>query len=56
MNVVVVVQGNSDLSQIVCALGAPCGFARRLHRWQQKRDQNANNRNYHEELYQGEAT
>ncbi len=50
VRIVVVVQSQTNLFEIVCALASPRRFARRLNRWQQKRNQNANNRNHPETL------
>jgi hypothetical protein len=47
--------GEGKLLQIVPALGLPGGLAGRLHRRQQKRDQDADDRNDHQQLDQGKT-
>jgi hypothetical protein len=56
MLIVVHVQGQADLLQVVCTLSAPCRFPGRLHRRQQQRDQNADDRDDHKQLNQRKAT
>jgi hypothetical protein len=48
MHVAMVLQCDSDLSQIVCARGSPRSFAVRLHRRKQQRRENADDRNDHQ--------
>lgn len=55
MGVHVVVQGQADLLQVVCALGTPSGLARGLDCRQEQGDQDANDGNDHQKLHQGEA-
>jgi hypothetical protein len=47
---VVIVKRQSDLLQVVGALGSPGGFAGRLHRGKQQGDQNADNRDDDQQL------
>jgi hypothetical protein len=52
MGVVIVVAGQRKLLEVVDALGAPGRFAGRLHGWQQQRDQDADDRDYDQQLNQ----
>ena len=46
-----IVQGQSDLPEIVAALASSRRLARRLHRRQQQRNQNADDRDDHQQLH-----
>ena len=48
-------KGGGDLPEIVFALGLAGRFARRLDRRQEQRDQQANNRDHHQQLNQRES-
>ncbi len=50
IDVVIVVHRQANLLQVVAALHSPRRFARRLHRWQQQGDQNADDGNNNQEL------
>jgi hypothetical protein len=47
-----VVKGQANLFQVIGALHAPRRFPSRLHCWQQESDQDANDRNHHQQLNQ----
>jgi len=49
-------RGEGQLVQVARALIAACLLARRLHRWNQKRDQPANDRDDDQQLDQGERS
>jgi hypothetical protein len=55
MNKGVIVKRESTLLQIIDALSLARGFPRRLHGWQQQRDQNRNNENRDQHFDQGES-
>jgi hypothetical protein len=44
------VHRQADLLEIIAALHAPCGLARRLHGREQERDQDADDRDDHKQL------
>jgi len=50
-SVMKVMQSQDKLLQFVNALGAPRGRPRRLHRWKQQRNKNANNCNDNEQFH-----
>jgi len=50
------VQRQTDLLEIIAALQPSRRLARRLHRWKQQRNQNADDRDHHEQLHQCEGT
>jgi hypothetical protein len=52
----IVVQGNSDLLQVVGALGAPCRLAGRLDGGQKQGDQDGDDGNDHQQFNQSERT
>ena len=52
---VIIVQRQPDLLQVVGALHPPRGVARRLHRGQEQRDQDPDDRHDRQQLDQGEA-
>ena len=52
---VVVVQSETDLLEVVRALGATGGLAGRLHRRKQERDEHGNDGDDHQQLDQREA-
>ena len=56
VRVVVVVHPQANLLEIVGALAPSGRFACRLHRRQQQRDQDPNDRNDHQELDQGKTS
>jgi hypothetical protein len=49
-------RGQSYLAKVVLALAAASRFACRLHRGQQKRHQNADDGNYHQQLNERKAS
>jgi hypothetical protein len=51
----VIVERQTDLLEVVAALHSPGRLARRLHGRQQHRDQDADDRDDHEELNQRKA-
>jgi hypothetical protein len=55
-SVVVAQDAEPYLLEIVLAVGSPGRLAGRLHRWQEKADESADDRNDDQELYKGEAT
>jgi hypothetical protein len=55
VRVVVVVQRQPELFEIVAALGTPSRFASRLHGGEQKRDQNTDDGNNHQQFHQGKT-
>ena len=52
MRRVVIVHGNADLPEFVGALGPASRLSGRLHRRQQQRDQDADDRDHHQQLNQ----
>ena len=56
MNIVVVVQSDSNLLQMVSALRPASGFPSLLHGGKQQRHQNSNDGDHNEQLDQGEGT
>jgi hypothetical protein len=52
VRVVKLVQGQADLLEIVLALRAATRLPRSLHRRQQERDENANDRDHHQQLHE----
>ena len=55
MRVMKKVQREAQLPEVIFALQHPRRLAGRLHRRQQQRDQNANDRDHHQQLNQCEA-
>jgi hypothetical protein len=47
--------GQPNLLQVILALHATCGFARRLYGWQQQAHQNSDNRDHHQKFHQSET-
>jgi hypothetical protein len=45
MRAIEIMQTNANLLQVVHTRSAACGFTSLLHRWQQKPNQDSNNRN-----------
>ena len=56
VGLMVVVQPQADLLEVVDALRASRRFASGLHRWQQKRDQDSDDGDDHQEFDQSEAS
>ena len=56
MDVVIVVQRQTDLLEVVLALRASSRLARLLHSRQQNRDQNRDNENHDQQFDEGEST
>jgi len=56
VHVMVVVLCEGDLFHVVPALGPACCLARRLYGWKQQGNQDANDRNDHEQLDQRESS
>ena len=54
--IVIMVQGDSPLTLVACALGSPGRFARRLDGWQEKADQDADDRDDNEKFDESEGT
>jgi hypothetical protein len=52
----VVVQGQGELLQMIDALAPPGGFSGGLHRGQQQRDQNPDNRDHDQQFHQGKTS
>jgi hypothetical protein len=48
---VVALNGDTELAEIVLTLSTPGRLARRLNRRQEHRDEDANDRDHHEELH-----
>ena len=55
MNVVIIMQRQTDLLEIVDALRTTRRLSGRLHGWQQQRDQNGDDRDHHQEFNQRET-
>jgi hypothetical protein len=55
VRVVEVLERNADVFEVVLALCATGSLAGRLDRGQEQRDQDADNRNHHEQLYEREC-
>jgi hypothetical protein len=51
LGLVMRVRGQGELLELVAALHSSCRLPRRLHGWQQQRDQNADDRNDHEQFH-----
>jgi hypothetical protein len=45
-----------ELLEAILALYSPRGFPRRLHGWQQQRNQDADNRNHHQEFHESKTS
>src|SRR5207248_2571273 len=54
-NVVEILCGQAELLEMVAALRAASRFAGHLHRRQQQRDEDADDRDHHEQLHQGKS-
>jgi hypothetical protein len=48
-------QGERELPEIALARSIACRFPRRIHRRQEQRGQDANDRNHYEHFHEGEA-
>jgi hypothetical protein len=50
-----IVKPKGNLLEVINTLGTSAGFSCRLDRWQQKRDKNADDGNYYQQLDEGKA-
>ena len=55
LGLLVVQAGQGDLFEVVAALHVPGGLAGGLHRRQQERDQNADDRDHHQQFHKGKG-
>jgi hypothetical protein len=55
VSILKIVKCNSNLTQVVRALRPAGRFTSRLNRWQQQRNQHANDGNHYKQLYQREC-